>query len=652
MASDYDIIVNGVKARVFRGEQPGYTRRMVRQEVESNVLSQAGRVALASRMDTRQLLQSSWVGGATWWKPMLNDDNLSTYHTANLMDVWSEPGLIRPANKFDETATSLHDNNIVAHGLGTQLYAIGITDTTNASFLDVYEYVSGVWTRVTGAHSGIADTTMQPMAMIYNPTDAFYYCLVDTGSAGKIVKFKSDTNGADVVTGLNRPAPGSNIFIHNQEMLVWDGTLLSKIVAGVASTIYNDGQGVDALNGAAIPAAPLFFKGQLRLAVSTPEGVFIVKNTRQAGNIVAWVTRVMKDAAGNYIGAPIATLPVDEMAMSALYHMGQLVVTATPMPDTALINTAGNPGEVFVYFLGEGGMGALGSVLGQGTSIDMPFNLLGSVGPRLYLGGRSRIFVYDAVAGGLHPVYAAGVDDGNQGTFSVMFNGKDVAANSNVRGFLAGDRMLLQETRGSDGASIAAHTDSTPYSLESNYFDGGLPMEEKVLTKAKLIMETPSVDGGGQQQRWHVYISADDGAFTKVLETNENTGQSYYEDDFEITGRSFRYKLTFTSISNVVAALRSLMLTMAAGVPVLEYELILDGSEFLNVDNEVINEEAFYDSMIALSTTNTLVNFVDNYQEQTQDSADATPIRVKVQFIEIIKSKPGESLVRLVVRED
>jgi hypothetical protein len=83
---------------------------------------------------------------------------------------------------------------------------------------------------------------------------------------------------------------------------------------------------------------------------------------------------------------------------------------------------------------------------------------------------------------------------------------------------------------------------------------------------------------------------------------------------------------------------------------ITEWDVTLDGSELLNVDNEPQNEETFYDAMLTLADTQAITTLVDNMQEQEQLTDTGTSTNVKIQAVEIVKEKPGESAVRVVAR--
>jgi hypothetical protein len=54
--------------------------------------------------------------------------------------------------------------------------------------------------------------------------------------------------------------------------------------------------------------------------------------------------------------------------------------------------------------------------------------------------------------------------------------------------------------------------------------------------------------------------------------------------------------------------------------------------------------------MLTLADTQAITTLVDNMQEQEQLTDTGTSTNVKIQAVEIVKEKPGESAVRVVAR--
>ena len=641
----YDVIINGTKAKVSQ-----YTRRSVRREITENILVQAQIPVFASRDDRRQTYQTSWAGGATWWKPNISLGSEDTFLTSNHMDTWSEPGKVVPANKVSDAANAnIHNNCVIGVGAAGIVYAIGESNTTNATYKDVYAWTPGsdAFVRDSGVHSGIADAA-GPMAMVYDPADSKFYVITDDDDIERFDPV-GNSQDADWITAGFTSYLGANIFLQNQTLMFYSGDQLYTVdkTEPDVTSVFNDGMGPDFLSDIAFAGSPLFLEANPQLAVSTPEGIYYCKNTRQGGQPQPWVFRVDKDAAGNWIGNPIATLPVGSVALSVAWHLGQLIVSTSP-DWQAVVDNDTKEAEVVLYFVSiEGGMGALGSVLGGRTRLDeTPFALLGSDGPYLYIGGHKRLWVYDAVRGGLHIAFEWGTELAN-GPYVSMAWVADSSGNTNML-FLGADRIALQiTTKNDDPDTVAAFgDDEAHYTLESNYFDAGLPMELKELTAVSLLR-----DPGDGDQEWTVQVSADDGAYADALVHSTTSEVQASAALSGTTGYVFSYKIIYQTKDTNREALRALLFTFTTGEMIAEWDLVLDGTEMLNIDNETQDPEAFYDSLITLSGKDGIITLVDNYQEHEQETDSATTTKVKVVAVEINKDTPGEAEVRVILRE-
>jgi hypothetical protein len=647
-ATEYDVIINGTKAKVKE-----YHRRAVRREIVSNVL---GPTAISSREDQAQLYQTSWAAGAKWWKPNLAAEPDSFYRS-NHMDTWSEPGKVIPANQQTSGAeTNIHDNGILVVGAGGDVYAIGETNTTNASFKDIYKWTpaSNAFVRESAYHSGIADAE-GPIAAVYDPNDLYFYTLSDGNDIERFQPSGSTQSADWIITGFTIYT-GANIFLHNQELMFYDGEkvyTVDKTVPDVA-VAYNDGMGPEALNSANSGGTnDLFLHANIKLAIATPQGIYYAKNVSQGGQNVAWVFRVEKDERGVFIGRPITVLPVGTVVLGMQWHLGHLILSTSPDAQKVFNNDAAEDYfEVVLYFAGSDGLGALGSVLGgreeleDSNSRETPFMMLGSRGPYVYIAGQDKLWVYDAIRGGLHGVLDFGQTI-TDGVWSAMAYTTDSASDPIII-WLGKDVISRQKIAGDDPDTVVAFgDDETHYTLESNFSDANLPMELKELTGVKIIR-----DPGDGDQEWTVQVETDDsGTFADILVHSTASEVQASADLSGTTGYLFRYKLIYQTKDTNRNALKAVLLTFTTGEMIPEWELVLDGTEFLNVDNEIQDPEDFYDAMVTLSGTETVVTYVDNYQELEQLTDDATTTNVKVMGVEINKDTPGESEVRVVIRE-
>ncbi len=642
----YDVIVGGTKAKVAWDNEGAFRKRYVRREIEQNLLSQSQDPLLASRGDQRQFFQSSWAGGATWWKPLLTTETINTYFQSNHMDTWSEPGKIVPANRVLETTdTNLFDSTglVVADN---DLYANGSTKVVDSTYFDMYKWTpaSDAWVQETGYTSGINGTFR---SMSFDSSDQFVYIL-DTDTVARFHPSATKSVNANWITGQTL-GEGAVVTVHNNFVMVYDGDKLYTIdkVTPALDQISNDGLGPEFLRGMAHSDGAEVIKGaEIDLMVGTPEGLYYVKNVYTAGQPTPYVFRVDRNAAGSWIVNPIATLPVGSVALNIAYHFGSIVVATSPDWRGVMKNVANF--EIVLYHVTQGGMGALGSVLGGRNELDeSPFKLLRADGPYLYFSGDKRLWVYDAVRGGLHVAFEFPSVPGG-GAWS------DMAQVENSTGeilniYTRRDRYALQKiSKVNDPDTVTNFgDDETHYVLESNFFDGNLPMELKELTKVKLMFD--KLDG---DQEWTLQISADEGAFADVLVTS--TAGVVAEASLSGTiGYQFRFKLIYQTKDTNRFGLKGVLVTFTTGEMVTEWDMLLDGSELLNVDNKLQDEGVFYTAMNTLAGTEAVTTLVDNVTQQEQNVSDgATAEKVKVVAIEIVKDKPGESVVRVVLRED
>jgi hypothetical protein len=662
--SDYDIIFRTgsdyLRAKVAKAEG-AYRKRYVRNEIQQNLLTQADQNALKTRPDSATMYQTSWAGGARWWKPLIVGGDTDSYFQSNHMDTWSEPGKIVPTNAVTDAAnTILHDNSVIAVGEDGNVYAIGFTEATDSGFFDVYIWTPGsdAFVRDTGQNSGVDDDD-EPLAMVYDPSDGYFYIITTDPEIVRFTPSGNDEDASWIATG-HFAYPGSNIFLTPYGLMFYDGLAVYSVdkVTPAVTEEFDDGMGPDFLDEADYAGSNPLFRRNVRLAVSTPEGIYYVKNTRQGGQPQPFVFRVDRDAAGNFIGSPIATLPAGSVALSIAYHLGSIIISASPDWQVIRDNDT-NEAEIVLYHITQGSLGALGSPLGGRSALDeTPYALLGSMGSLLYVGGHKRLWIWDATRGGLHTAWSWGTELAS-GPYSAMANVLD-SAGVGALIFLGADRMARTKVdRVANPDTVSAFgDDETHYTLESNYFDLGLPMENKQLAKIEILFDPSTGTTGSPNQEWTVQLSTDDDAFSDVITVASNNVDytSGYANAWATghIGRIFRYKLIYQTKTAVKSALRAILTTFITGENVREWEILLDGSEWLNINNEIVDPATFVAGIETVANFEVVVGFYDNYSSDHQideavDSSDQ--VSVKVMHVEIIKDTASEALIRVVVRE-
>ena len=643
--TSYDMVINGTKCKVLRGEG-GYTKRYVRREIELQLLSQGDNPSLSSRSDTPSLYQTSWADGAQWWKPLMAGQ-VSSYFQSNHMDVWSEPGKVVPGNQVAETTdTNIHDVAALVVA-DSDLYTIGSTVVVDSTYFDVYKWTpaSNAFVQETGYTSGV---NLDPVSMSFDSSDQFVYIL-DADTVARFHPSATKSVNANWITGQTF-GEGSVVTAHNDFMIVYNGDKLYTIDKATPELdqIGNDGLGPEFLRGMAHSAGAEVAKlSEINLMVGTPEGLYYVKNVYTGGQPTPYVFRVDRNAAGAWIVNPIATLPAGSVALNVTFHLGSVIVSTSPDWRGVLKNTADF--EVVLYHITQGGSGALGSMLGGRDELDeSPFKFLQAEGPYLYLSGGKRLWVYDAIRGGLHTVFDFPTVPGG-GVWADMAQVEN-SAGEILHLFTRRDRYALRKLAKINDPDTVTNfgDDLTHYILDSNYFDGGLPMELKELTK--VAVQHDRIDGSGDQQ-WTVRIAVDDAALFDAL-ASDSAGTVHKEGTLSGTiGHRFQYQLIYQTKNTVRLALRSVLVTFATGELVAEWELLLNGTEMLNIDNEVQDEAAFLTALEVIAGTEAIITLSDNYKDQEQDVDTATTSNVKVRLVEIRKDKPGESVIRVVLRE-
>lgn len=643
----YDVEIDGVKARIANDvEGGGYKRRSVRREIQNQIIAQSENPTLRNREDGVAMYQTSWAGGARWWKPLITPQDLSSYFQANHLDLWSEPGKVVPGNvHVDAANTDIHDMCVIATD-GTDIYAIGNTTTTDATMRDVYKWSPGdnAFVRQTGYSAGIQDDSI-PISMVYDSTDGFFYVLADKAGAGSEIGRFDPVGGTENLTYVDFASEqtkyGAAIIISSFGLFASLGEAVYEIDKTGPTAVSRFDPGVTEMLGYSTSTVA----GNAPLLLSTSQGMYVIRNTVSAGMPVCTIYRLDRDVSGSFIGNPIATLPQGSVALSAIFHLGQLLVATTP--DWRDMMDGLEHLEVVIYFVGEGGIGALGSVLGNRVQMDeTPYALIGADREKVYLGGGKRLWVFDAIRGGLHTAWLWETAQ-HDGGYKAMARNQD-SAGDEILLFLAKDRINRVKTGDTDNPDIvtAFGDDETHYTLESNFFDGGLPMERKEITEVSILRDK---DDGGSE--WTVQISADDGAFTDAL---VSAGTSVF-DRAALSGTlgyQFRYKLIYQTKDTARSALRSVLVTMATGDMVTEWDLVLDGSELLNMDNKRQDPKDFADALITIGNDSSIVDFVDNYRDHKRTAdPDVAGVNVKVVAVEVIKDTPGESQIRVLLRE-
>ena len=621
-----DVLIENLPFKLVPGEgayEQGATRAAADfQEIETSPGTQ-----LMSRGDLRTVYQTSWAGGSRWEKPMMDSDSIDSYLEADGFDPLREPGSLYPqANRVDQVFTDLEPHSKWVQSDYQTAYAVS---EAGATYLKIARYLSGSLD-VLAQDSNVlnADT---PIAITYDGANDDLYILSNTG-----IEYVDIGTGSGAV--LSIPGTyGSTVFFHEGTLYVWDSNTLQSIAdpkgTPVASEAYDDGAGVDWLNGIASPATVNLSKWSCRLALPTTDGIFVAKNIVTDGSVTPWVYRIDRDALGNVIGTPIVTLNPGSVILDMAWHQGNLIMSSTSDLGRLGANDAAEvpPRVIFHTWNGKGGVGVIGAARGNEPD-EIVFKFLMSDQEKLFIGGSKRVWAYDAVRGGVHPMFDTGQTEGHFHSGFTWYFGYTFG-----HGAAAGDGGL--HTMPYVGAAYAA----PGYFLESNYFNFSLPGEEKTIVEATLM-----TDGIQPFETWKLYLGTDNG--NETLEaTWDSADPNTSPKEVTKQGVRFDYRIEYDASDIVLdpSKMKGLVLRAISGRMVPYWKLLIDGSYSRNFFNKPMRPQETFDFFVNLRDNAGVVTFVDQFEGD--DRTEWTSYRVKIQAVSIKKGEPKESQIELVL---
>ena len=636
----FDITLDGNQFRLHRGEDvTPYKRGWQRRELDDPIVRPAIRQAMSSRGDRPVFYQTSWAGGAAWWTPLYSPGNADSYADATNFDAFSKPGTIIPRSKSAAVSTAMGINSPL-FSVGGHLYTVGTTKTEDSTYFDIYKYThaSNDWVRETGYSSGM--TTGIIWGGIYNAADGYAYMMSKT----KVSRFDLSSAQNNEILTVDATYGDNIMQTADGKIWVYDDGLLKEVSdpGGTPAFITrnDDGFGPDIINSMATPASQLVFENQLRLAVASAGGVFVVKNSFVNGKNQAILARIDRDQSGAYIRYPLSTLPEGVLCLSITVHLGSVIMATTVDWQLAMANDASKsevPRIDFYHYTDGGGLGVIGSADREKPS-EYVVSFLGALGHQLLLGSQSRVWVYDARNGGLHPWLD--LTDASEG----VFMGASVVLDSD-----GNTRLLVKEDATSsvhklmtdDATTTTLGNDLTTYVLTSNYIDFNRPFEDKVLTAIRVQTELLTT-----AQRYTIQISIDDGAFT-TRATHEGA-ITFSETDVSsastpLTGKRFRYRIIYETTNATIQGFQGIELIAQGGEMVPFLELILEGGEVGSVENLVVDPEDVFDQLETSAAKQVPVAVVDNFRSQRyEDSATST---MKFAELVIVKDTDAEAII-------
>jgi hypothetical protein len=629
-----DVTINGVDYWLADGEENAYDQGFVRQVAQAQeFLENEGQ--LMSRPDLRAVFQTSWSAGARWARPLISRSTIDSYYLSDRIDVTSEPGNLFPMNTVtaDDQSGTIYGFGVQ---VGTEIYFV--EPFTGASNVGLRKWTGSAWSTLTNDFG--FDTWTY--AMCFDPSgDSGAGTMLRYDVAGDIHELDIDdgTAGALILSLTNSsPTPGSNMFFHNGRLMVWDGSTLEEVTNLYATeaqtTVFNPGGGPDLLDNMATATNRILIDAQCRLAMSTAEGVYIVKNEEQEGVPMARVFRVDRDNAGNDIGKPVTSLPPGVLALNIYYHLGSLLILATSEASAAIVNNSDAKHiKTTLYHFTNNQLGVVGSFNTLRAADESVVQICGANEERVYLAGEKRLWVYDAVAGGLHPM----VDlSDTEYRIVQVFETTDSAGNPVLLGLKDFGQLVWIETQ--DGTD----TGETRY-LESNYFEFNLPNETKSIVDVTLM-----TDGIQANETWTLKVKADDAAsFTTVASwtsTDANTTRKNLATP--LSGHRYVYRLEYSTTGAIAAPSRvkGLVFRAVSGEFVRVWQLLLDVTDSSH-GGQRRRPDSLFTGLQTLGATQAPVAFVDNYAQSQLSTS------VRVQAANLIKSSPNEGVARVVLIE-
>lgn len=642
MSGRWDGELDGIKFRLMREADGGGYQRTFRRNTPENPRRFPDDRKMADRPDRLHLVQDSWQGGRLWASPTLGPETADAYLDASGISGAYAPGALTQIYHLLDVSVERPESSFA-------LWSEGVPYEDLTQFIPMWmdaddlmrhdEGMSGQQLSVSTERVDFGPTGRDTMDLF--ALDDTIYRVDDEG---EVSTWDGTTEqsaqwdvgvvlpGTAMVTGLGRTLP-----------MVWTGDKLVGLVStNTVETITDDGMGpgliVDYIG---------YRKNYARAAVSTAEGIYYYKNVSGAYGVTCWVFRVERDGAGNIISTPEATLPVGYAGTSMGWHLGAPIIVAAP------VNRSGEKlasERTVIFTITNGSL----SVIGSSDQDDGIYSFLHADGDIAFFGGAGGLFVYDGVAGGIHPVSREITNVTNMAP-AVIYASEDVFG------------YVVQCTEGLALVSGQPYgyaqqggrpTQDDPW-LESLWFDFGYPNERKTITKVYTWKEQYHGDSLTYSNDVDIYLRSDAAtAWTKIADHDSELATERYEETVlgtPVTGRRFQYKIEWPTADAITTdgrapsrnSVQQIGFEAEAGEFTEIFRLLIDGSELINVENEVQRPGDVYDNWVTLGTTRDVVTYTDSFRYYEHD--DGTDHDVRIQAVNISKAYPGEAEVIEVV---
>lgn len=669
----YDVEINSVKYRFRRGEGvKGLQTQVIRNQVELQEITGIDGVRLQSRADVRPFMQTDWSGGSRWELPLLNSDQPNVYYRARGLDLWTRPGFADPLNDLevgDHASELAGGANYCAVPFWApptatiglrRLYVVGDTTVVSSPNKDLYWWTEGPPEEF-ATLSVSTGTTERPWSAVYCPEDGYVYAT----SGGAIRSFKLDgTAGASGTPPADGSLDFANLIIHEGDVFLYEGGPVYKYedrqTSQTFTKVADDGEDIDAIvAGSGATDHTLVKHPDVRLITSTPEGIFYVKNVYRDGGrvVVPIIYRIDRDTTGTYILDPIGQLPDNQLAVTVLWHLGSLLISTIENASIVNANTTygwdRDNGDVICNFwsVTQDSISVIGSTdRSRGPDLEeTSFKLLGSTGNLALIGGHKRIWVYDAARGGLHPIIEREVPTNPTVTTggSPWGHFHEVKTSTGFPAwlFMSADEHIWMKTKDSlDRKTVTNFGDDTDfYSLESSWFDFGLPFEDKTITAIDIDTERLQTT-----EQWTIFLRKDDDSGWTQVAAHTDEDSASYELASPMTGQRFRYKLAYESKSaggQSPGGFRGIKVSAMSGDVTKAWIVEIDATEFLNLENEVIDPEDVYDDLLTLAEKLDVVTF----KRYKPNSDTEVTYDVRVARVDFEEDSEGEFYARVVL---
>jgi len=643
----YDVSLNGTKFLLDRKAEKAYRRSIVAAVAAAGQVT-AGVIPTSHyRQDILEHRIDDWSGGALWWKPRTTSENSNAYFLSDGFDTWSTPGKARVLPKWTS-----HSSDLFATGGGllfdgTNWWLVGdaaatVGDTSKRMLLRS----AGTVAFVEGAFDSGCDSDKVWCGAFdesFSPSRRWW--LNNTTTAANVAYATNTANGVVHVNAATLPDTkvGATLLLWQGRLLYWNGDILYDIDKSTVNTIVavSDSGTAPSLLGniSQTPAGGLFDPLALREAVVGDDGVYYVKTITgtSRGDPQPVVYRFSTDGVTDFT-EEITRLPVGTIVLNCYWHLGSLLLLATPDVTAALANA--QQIRCALYHVTNRIPGAIGYFDGElSPSTVTVAHFLGSEGPLVWLAGNTGMYVYDAIRGGVHRA--------RQSLQNMVAMGlaKD-AGNNPVRLFVEGLFAALNLAYWQPIAFVDALADyDTAFTafLETNYFDFDLPDETKQLLS--VVLETDTLTSGDGV--YTVKYSLNDAAFVSAGTMTAGTRTTFDLSASSLTFRNLRLRLEYVpSLANSdPASIKSVLIRTAGQDFVRVWDMMLDGESAVNAGNEPIRPTVAFDAIDGLAATNAAVVLIDGFRSGEVD--DSSTHRVRVVSAEIGKGTLSESQIRV-----